>query len=90
MKSSLCIAVMVSMMTACATPSKLPSTRPTPQVDCRQPGTDYVPAPPVASIEEWVKHGPLWALDILDLLTQEREYRRVEHRCMDKLRGIQQ
>ena len=49
-----------------------------------------MPAPPVESIEEWVKRGPLWALDILDLLTQEREYRRVEHRCMDKLRGIQQ
>lgn len=38
------------------------------------------------SVKAWVEQGPLWAAQVLDLLTAEREYRRVERACDDRQR----
>ena len=50
-------------------------------VDCRQPSTDAVRKPPIESEKSWVELGPLWAIEVLETLTKERGYRKVEHEC---------
>ena len=50
-------------------------------VDCRQRQTDEVPPAPAGSLKEWVERGPGWAVDVLEVLTLERQYRRLEHSC---------
>lgn len=37
--------------------------------------------PPIESEKSWVELGPLWAIEVLETLTKERGYRKVEHEC---------
>ena len=50
-------------------------------VDCRQRQTDEVPPAPAGSLKEWVDRGLEWAVDVLEVLALERQYRRLEHDC---------
>ena len=59
----------------------MPKPSQQPMVDCRQRQTDEVPPAPVGSLKEWVERGPGWAVDVLEVLTLERQYRRLEHSC---------
>ena len=62
----------------------MPRSTPQTTVDCRQPSTDPVPAPPIESEKDWVERGTLWAVGVLRTLTQERAYRAVEHECQER------
>ena len=73
------ILVLVSFLPACRTALPKPSQQP--MVDCRQRQTDEVPPAPAGSLKEWVERGPGWAVDVLEVLTLERQYRRLEHDC---------
>jgi hypothetical protein len=75
----------------CKTASTLPSIAPTaPEVRCKQPDT-----PPIAKAprgDEWVdkdrgqlsERAAVWVGALLGTVDKEREYRRIEHACLDK------
>lgn len=35
----------------------------------------------MSSVQEWVEKGPLWAVDVLETLRLERQYRAIENKC---------
>lgn len=60
-----------------------PSSEPTPpQVHCEQASTPDVPAWP----DNWLIDGPAWGIQVLGILTEERQLRGDEHHCLADLR----
>lgn len=55
-------------------------------VDCRQKSPpEEIEMPPLNSYKDWVEKGPKWAVDILKILTTERKYRELEHKCYEEI-----
>ena len=85
--SKLVLIALALMLSACAARSPQLQPPPTPVwVDCRQPATPPVPSPPMESYLQWIERGPEWAVQVLDVLTLEREYRHSENACVERMR----
>lgn len=65
-------------------PSKEPEP---PEIRCEQGATTDPGLAPVATIAQWIKEGPAWAVAVLGVLTEERRLRSVEHDCMAQHRA---
>ena len=79
MRTELLVSALALSLTACATEWK-PQSPPATKL-CQQPKTDKIVAPPMSSVQEWVEKGPLWAVDVLETLRLERQYRAIENKC---------
>lgn len=85
MLKSLSLPIVLALsLTGCKTASVKPSPQPTAPVECRRQTTADVPQAPIESIEAWVAKGPAWAVAVLELLTEERALRKLEHECYGK------
>ena len=71
----------ILQLTACTTTPAYVQTDP-PRVDCEQGPTRQVAKAPIATDAEWLTAGKLWALDVLGILDEERELRRLEQGCI--------
>lgn len=58
-----------------------------PEVRCEKSATPEVEATPIATLKEWIERGPAWAVTVLGILTEERQLRSEEHRCLHDLRA---
>jgi len=79
------IALVACMVSGC-TPAPVrvePQQYEPPRVDCQQQATPDVPAWPVL----WFLDGPAFTIEVLGLLTQERELRGVEQECVGRLKA---
>lgn len=76
-------AALLAFLTACGARAVRPSSAPEPPpVHCEQgPTPDLEPWP-----DNWLVDGPPWAIGVLGLLTEERQLRADEHRCLADLR----
>ena len=76
------ILVLACLTTACGMLSKKPSPPPTRvAITCQQPATTPAPKIPTDSIDDWIKYGPGWAVEVMAILSLEREYRKLEQTC---------
>lgn len=88
---SLLLAVLLLPLAACNMLSKKPYVEPTPPtVRCKQPAT--APLPPAPKEDQWVdaalrlsKEAADWIVVVTGTVDKEREYRKIEHECIDKL-----
>ena len=54
------------------------------RVDCRQPATPDVHIVLPNTYVEWLTYGPAGLVEVLDALTLERQYRKLEHECFSQ------
>lgn len=79
------IAVLVGVLTACAGTPKVsdPSDPEPPRVDCRERAGQPVPPWPVLGF----LMSPVYAIELLGLIEQDRTLRHLEHQCIDRLKA---
>lgn len=89
------VCALASLTLGCATRYRVRQLPPMPPVwvECRQPEGPIIPEPPSESYVDWLMYGPGWAVDVLDALALERQYRKLEHECSvaqrDRILGIE-
>ena len=75
----LLILLILSSTPGCGWRFVKPSPQPT--VNCQQPETRPVGDAPLESVRDWAEFGPLWAVETLGILSEERRLRRLEQDC---------
>lgn len=77
------LAALCICLTACGQRLTRPCPPPSPPaVDCALGLAPEIPAAP----QDWMREGPAWAVQMLAVLTAERELRAGERECIEALR----